>query len=179
MPNWPTWTKDEEIVLVFFLSCGICKRGVRELIAYKCNTTRRDEQDMTHHVFQLHNDSIRDSWDGSGHLLAPKEEAPKSHATIPDVWTIDWRESWREHCVDDWLIKKASRTDHLHNLTAFGRKEEDLVCQVSPHDALIPELANEVLQHQEGDEIDWDWLELRQRDLVERHCLRRNALSTG
>ena len=171
MPNWPTWTKDEEIVLVFFLSCGVCKRSVRELIAYKCNTTRRDEQDMKHHVFQLHNDSLRDRWDGSGRLLAPREEAPKSHAAIPDVWTIDWPESWREHRVDEWLIKKTSRGNHLNDLTIINRVEEDLICQVSPDNALVPQLANEVFQHQQGDEIGWDWMEHRQRELVERHRL--------
>lgn len=169
MSNWPTWTEDEEIVLVFFLSCGICKRGVRDLIAYKCKKTQRDEQDMTHHVFQLHNDSRCDGWEGSGRLLAPKEEAPKSHKAIPDVWTIDWKDSWIEHHVDDWLIKKTSRSDHLEVLMFFDWIEEELVCQVSLNDALIPKLANEVFQYMKGDEIDWDGMQCRQRELVERN----------
>ncbi|KAK0513696.1 hypothetical protein JMJ35_003418 [Cladonia borealis] len=152
MPNWPIWTTDEEIVLVFFLSCGICKAGVRELIAYKCNTTLRDEQDMKHRVFQLHDDSRRDSWNGSGRLLAPKEEAPKSYAAVPDVWTIDWPESWREHKVDDWLIKKTSTSKHLNDLTFIGEAEDKLIHQ-----------------KQKGDEIEWDYAERRQRALVEKH----------
>ena len=36
-------------------------------------------------------------------------------------------------------------------------------------DASIPELTNEVLQGQSPDEIDWDWVEHRQRELVRRH----------
>ena len=169
MPNWPTWTKDEEIVLVFFLSCGICKRGVRELIAYKCNTTRRDEQDMKHHVFQLHNDSKNDTWGGFGPLLVPRAEAPKSHAAIPDVWTIDWKDSWEEKNVDDWLISKTCRNHHLDELTVIEKEEEDMMCEVILDDALLLQLANEAFQEQEPDEIDWDWVERRQRDLVDRH----------
>ena len=140
MPNWPTWTKDEEIVLVFFLSCGIRKRAVRELIAYKCNTTRRDEQDMKHHVFQLHNESRRDSWEGSGRLLVSKEEAPRSRAAVPDVWTIDWKDSWKEKNVDDWLISKTCRNHHLDELTAIGKEEEDMICEVILDNPLILEL---------------------------------------
>ena len=172
MPNWPAWTKDEEIVLVFFLSCGICKRGVRKLIAYKCNTARRDERDMKHHVFQLHNESKSDSWNGSGPLLVPRIEAPRSHAAIPDVWPIDWKDSWKEQNVDDWLIRKTCRNYHLDELTAIGREEEDIICEVGLDDALITNLANRVFQEQEPDEFDLDWMEHRQRALVGRHLSR-------
>ena len=169
MPNWPTWTKDEEIVLVFFLSCGIQKRAVRELIAYKCNTARRDEQDMKHHVFQLHNESKNDSWNGSGPLLVSRAEAPRSHAAVPDVWAIDWKDSWKEKNVDDWLIRKTCRNHHLDDLTVIGREEEDIICEVGLDDALIAKLANKVFQEQEPDEIDWNWVEYRQGELVDRH----------
>ena len=172
MPNWPTWAKDEEIVLIFFLSCGIRKRAVRKLIAYKCNTTRRDEQDMKHHVFQLHNDSKYDSWNGFGPLLVPRAEAPRSHATVPDVWAIDWKDSWKEKNVDDWLISKTSRNYHLNELTVIGMEEEERIYEVSLNDALITELVNEIFQEQEPDEIDWEWVEHRQKELVKKH--RRN-----
>ena len=137
-PNWPTWTTDEEIVLVYFLSCGICKAGVRELIAYKCNTTHRTEQDMTHHVFKLHNHSLRDSQHRSRRLLAPPEEAPQSYAAIPDEWTIDWKDSWREQHVDDWIIKKTSYSGHLNDLTSIGKVEDELIHQVSLNNTFIP-----------------------------------------
>ena len=40
---------------------------------------------------------------------------------------------------------------------------------MSLDDALILELANKVLQEQFLDEVDWDWVEHRQRELVRRH----------
>ena len=139
MSNWPTWTTDEEIVLVYFLSCGICKAGVRELIAYKCNKTRRVEQDIKHHVFRLHYESKSDRWNGSGPLLVPQAEAPRSHAAVPDVWSIDWKDSWKEQNVDDWLIKKASRNYHLNDLTVIGvgGVEIVLICEVSLYDICL------------------------------------------
>ena len=144
MSNWPTWTSDEEIVLVWYLSCGVKKSAVRKLIAYKCGTAQRDEQDMKLHVFQLHNDSIRDRWHGVGPLLVPMRQAPTSRARVPDVWTVDWKDCWKENKVDDWLIRKTRRNYHLDALTAIGRHSEEIICQVSLDDALISELANEV-----------------------------------
>ena len=106
MSYWAGWTPDEEIVLVWFLSCGIKKSAVSKLIAHKCGTAQHDEQDMTHHSFELHKDSKRDTWEGFGPLLAPKSKGPTPHARVPDAWAIDWKDSWREYNVDDWLIQK-------------------------------------------------------------------------
>ena len=171
MSNWPTWTgaADEEIVLVWFLSCGIKKSAVSKLIAYKCGTVQRDQQDMKNHVFKLHEDSISDTWDGVGPLLVPKRQAPTSHAEVPEVWTVDWKDCWKEDNVDKWLIRKANRVYHLDALTFIGKNEEDLIYQVSLDYTLIAELANGLLQEQLADEISWDWMEDRQRDLVRRH----------
>ena len=169
MSNGPGWTPDEEIVLVWFLSCGIKQSAVSKLIAYKCGTAQRDEQDMERHVLQLHNDSERDTCNGFGPLLVPMPEAPRSHASVPDAWAIDWKDSWKENNVDDWLIRKTWRNDYLNALTIIGGNEEGLIYQVNLDDALIPKLANEVLQEQSPDEIDWDWVEHRQRELVRRH----------
>lgn len=169
MPYRPDWTPDEEIVLVWFLSCGIKMSAVSKLIAYKCGTTQHGERDMKSHVLQLDEDSQRDIWDGFGPLLVPTREVPRSRARVPDVWAIDWKDSWREYNVDDWLIQKTWKNEHLHALTFIGGNEEELISQVSLDDALIPELANEVLKEQFLDEIDWDWVEHRQRELVRRH----------
>lgn len=160
MSNWFSWTPEEEIVLVWFLSCGIKLSAVRKLIAYKCGTAQHDEQAMKFHVFQLHNNSERDTRNGFGPLLVPMPE---------DAWAIDWKDSWKENNVDDWLIRKTWRNDYLNALTIIAGNEEDLIYPVSLDDALIPELANEVLQEQSPDEIDWDWVEHRQRELVRRH----------
>ena len=169
MSYWAGWTPDEEIVLVWFLSCGIKKSAVSKLIAHKCGTAQHDEQDMTHHAFELHKDSKRDTCEGFGPLLVPKSKAPTSHGSVPDVWAIDWKDSWREYNVDDWLIQKTWNNEHLDALTVISGKEEELISQVSLNDALIPELANKVLQEQFLDEIDWDWVEHRQRELVRKH----------
>ncbi len=98
-----------------------------------------------------------------------KAEAPRSHAAVPDVWAIDWKDSWKEKNVDNWLIKKTSRTHRLRELTFVGMKEEDLICEVSLNDAFIPGIANEIFQEQEPDEIDWDWVEHRWSELVDKH----------
>ena len=82
---------------------------------------------------------------------------------------MDWKDCWKENNVDNWLLRKASGDHRLGALTTIGRYTEDLICQVSLDDALIPELANAVLQEQFSDEIDWDWVEHRQRELVRRH----------
>ena len=169
MPNWSTWDKDEEIVLIYFLSCGVRKPAVCKLITYKCNTTRRDEQDIKHHAFQLHYASTHDKWNGFGPLLVPQAEAPRTHAAVPDVWAIDWKDSWKEQNVDNWLIQKTCRTYHLNKLTFIDKEAEEIICEVGLGDALITTLANRVFQEHEPDEIDYHWVEHRQEVLVERH----------
>ena len=145
MSDWHGWTPDEEIVLVWFLSCGIKTSAVRKLIAYKCGTAQHDERDMKRHVFDLHHDSQRDTWNGFGPLLVPlRRKKPRPSARIPKIRAIDWKYNWGEYNVDDWLIQKTWRSEHLQTLTFVGENEEALIRHVSLDDALIPELANEV-----------------------------------
>ena len=132
MSNWPGWTPDEEIVLVWFLSCGIKKSAVSKLIAYKCGTAQRDEQDMKLHVFQLHITSSTDRRNGVGPLLVPNRQAPTSRGEVPEVWAVDWKDCWKENNVDDWLLRKTSWNYRLGALTSIGKCTEDLICQVSP-----------------------------------------------
>ena len=170
MPNWPRWTKDEELVLVYFLSCGIRKRGVRKLISYKCNTPLRNEQDMKHHVFELHRNSRNDGYNGYGSLLSSRTQAPTSRGECAEVWAIDWKDSWKERNVDDFLTGHVFRRQDLGYLIDIGREEEELICDVSfSHVLLLLHVTDDSFQEQEADEIDWDWVGHRQELLVEKH----------